>query len=499
MSLPRIARPVPLHPFLLAAFPVLFQYAHNVEYDVSIREVLPWVGLFVGGAAVVFVIVWAAVRKALSAALATSVVLILFFSYGPIRNALGGAANAVLLPAWGLLAAGGILLAVRSQRRLPALTRGLNAVAAILVLSNVATAGWFEWKNRETAPNVASDVRSLLGPPPAGAPPTGKPDIYYLMLEEYGGKRALADLFGFDNTPFYDALRERGFYVVEGATTNYAHTAHSLASSLNMQYVQDLLPATPSGDWAPLYDLIRDDQVPKFLHSRGYRYVHIGSWWTPTASNPQADVNVKMKGALSEFATTLLGTTAFQPIGDTFSSNFNFAKREYLRVLFEFDQLAKTSEVGGPKFVFGHVLIPHHPFVFDVDGRYVEQEIRESRTDRDNYIRQLQYANARVLELLDTLLDVPDEAKPVIVLQSDEGPYEGLNDGATATPRELEQHFGILNAYFFPRVDEPGLYPEITPVNRITSTPVFRCSPTATTRSWTPTTCTSSATSPPTS
>ena len=111
------------------------------------------------------------------------------------------------------------------------------------------------------------------------------------------------------------------------------------------------------------------------------------------------------------------------------------------------------------------MLIPHHPFVFDVDGSYVDPEVRDFRTDRDNYLRQLQYANRRTLELIDHLLDVPPDRKPVIVLQSDEGPYEGLNNGATATARELEQHFGILNAYHFPHLDQTGLYPTITPVN----------------------------------
>ncbi len=46
--------------------------------------------------------------------------------------------------------------------------------------------------------------------------------------------------YGYDNTEFLNALRERGFYVGECSQSNYVRTEISLASSLNMMYLQDL-------------------------------------------------------------------------------------------------------------------------------------------------------------------------------------------------------------------------------------------------------------------
>ncbi len=286
-----------------------------------------------------------------------------------------------------------------------------------------------------------------------------------MMLEEYGGPKALKDLFGFDNQPFLDSLRARGFYVVDHPSTNYPHTAMSLASSLNLQYVQQLLPSAPSGDWSPLYELMKNDEVPRLLKSRGYTYIHMGSWWGPTASNPQADVNIKMAGALSEFSSTLIDTTVLHPIADAFSPQLKFDRREYVRVQFEFDQLRKTVKLGGPKFVFAHILVPHEPYIFDATGRYVTRTERAMLTREQAYIDQLQFANLEVERTLDALLALPEERRPVIVLQSDEGPFTGLDDEAVATDGELEQHFGILNAYYFPHVARTGLYPTVTPVN----------------------------------
>ena len=69
------------------------------------------------------------------------------------------------------------------------------------------------------------------------------------------------------------------------------------------------------------------------------------------------------------------------------------------------------------------------------------------------YAAQLTWANGRILEMVDRLLDVPAGQEPVIILQGDEGPfperYRTIGDGFqwfTARPEEVAQKFGILNA-----------------------------------------------------
>jgi hypothetical protein len=470
-------RPLPLHPLLLAGLPVLILYANNLKYGVSIHDLLGPLGVVLAGAAVVTSAAWLFLRRdLLRGALAASVVVVLFFAYGPFAGTVAGHSldgfelgrSGFVLALWFCLAVAGVAAVIRLRdRRVIGVTKVLNLVAAGLLLANVARAGIYSLGTSHDV-NVTGDVLSLGGrsDPAGGATATGRsPDIYYIMLDEYGGLRTLKDLFDYDNQPFLDFLRSRGFYVVDHARTNYPHTAHSLASSLNLQYIDQLIPPAPSDDWSPLYELIKNDQVPKFLKARGYRYIHMGSWWTPTASNPQADANIKLRGALSEFNTSLVKGTVLGPIGGAFSGALDFRKREYIRVLFEFDQLLKTRQVAGPKFVFAHILIPHEPFIFGMDGHYVDDAERAKHTDAENYVNQLAYANQRAMEVIDALLSGPSEDSPVIVLQSDEGPYTGLDYGAGATIEDLEMHFGILNAYHFPGLASTGLYPEITPVN----------------------------------
>ena len=124
--------------------------------------------------------------------------------------------------------------------------------------------------------------------------------------------------------------------------------------------------------------------------------------------------------------------------------------------------------------MFGHILMPHWPYIVDADGRFDDHRIRPgARWDpvtrqsqiAEAYLEQLEFTNRKTLALIDALLDRPVASRPVIVLQSDEGFYTWLQSGSRATDRDLEQHFNILNAYYLPRVRRPGLYPTITPVN----------------------------------
>ena len=62
-----------------------------------------------------------------------------------------------------------------------------------------------------------------------------------------------------------------------------------------------------------LLTMLKDNQLARVMKSIGYRYIHVGSWWTPTATSPLADVNVTF-GGLSEFASVLYQTTALAPV-----------------------------------------------------------------------------------------------------------------------------------------------------------------------------------------
>jgi hypothetical protein len=438
---------------------------------VNWRDVVGPLAVVIAGTSLVLLVAWGALgRRWPTAAMVTSVLVVLFFSYGPVYRATEGlslagirlARHTFLLSLWVVLAVVGAAAAVRFRERVPPLTRGLNLIAGALVLTNLVSIAVSEAAARQEAP--VGTVHTTLDSPL-------RPDIYYIVFEEYAGERTLRDGFDHDNQPFLAELERRGFYVAHQSFTNYPRTSLSLASSLNLDYLDQVAQATGgAGPERVLVPMIRSPQVVALLKSAGYRYVHVGSWYTATASSPEADVDIRY-GGLSEFESALFENTVLWPVAQKlqlFRNNLDFRRREYERVRFQFRQLARLQNVPGPKFVFAHIISPHGPYVFDPRGRYVPMEATAGREDRKAYRDQLAYLNTLILSLTHTLLSVPEDRRPVIVLQADEGPFPGApNAWPRRPPDVLKRKFLIFNSYYLP----PGgrattaPYPTISPVN----------------------------------
>jgi sulfatase-like protein len=463
------ARVVVVHPVLFAAFPVIYLWARNLNNGTTFHDAALPLLVVVGSAGALFGLAILLLRDARKAGVIVSLLVLAFFSYGYVSTALQSwtvgsihlGRSAVLLPVALLLTAGGIVLTMRAGPRLPGLTRGLNFVAAGLVLVNVATIALYQFRSNASGEQFlrAGDLRL---PHRVVASPPPRPDIYYIILEEYAGEATLRDQFGYDNSPFLNFLSDRGFYVAHHSTANYPRTELSVASSLNMKYLDFLSSemGPNSGDFTPLVHMVQDPQVARLLKSLGYRYIHVGSWWGPTASSPVADVNVKYGGP-SEFSTALYETTALAPLAED-----DFRHREWKRVQFQFKALADIGKFKGPRFVFAHILTPHEPMIFDHAGRYVSFEHVQAQGKAHAYVEQLRYANSQVMKLVDRLLLAPERDRPVIIIQSDEGPYAGEpTDWTRQSSDKLQRKFGVLNAYFLPGAPETGLYQTITPVN----------------------------------
>jgi hypothetical protein len=100
-----------------------------------------------------------------------------------------------------------------------------------------------------------------------------------------------------------------------------------------------------------------------------------------------------------------------------------------------------------------------------------------ARTADGAYLQQVEFANARMLELVDRLQQRPRDEWPIIVLAADEGPFpdryaENELDFAwtDATDAELLEKFSILMAVLPPGGDaatlrDAGFHDALTPVN----------------------------------
>ena len=461
---------LPLHPFIIGTAFVLNLWAENLLNHVRLEDVLPVWAMVVIAVLAMGALATAAVRSVHLAGTFTTVVVVWVLSFGYLSDAVRDiVGEELLLTAWVALGIAMLALTVTLGRWMGGITRYLNVVGILVVLINVVSVVPYQIAAIAQGVYQPDGLNSMAGVP--SGPSSERRDIYYIILDRYPSQQTLAGTaFEYDNGPFLRALERRGFYVASYSHANYTFTAQSLASSLNMNYLDveamgETAPATDA--WKPVYDMLAGSlAAPKFLEEQGYTYVQLPSWFEPTAAGAEVDARYR-SASFSEFARAMYRSTVVSAVLE----ELNLAGPDTGHVdnaVYQFDRLQDLDELGGPTFVFAHILLPHPPYVFGPGGPLPITEVTDGiDAPREAFLGQLEYTNMRVLELVDELLGGPDEADPIVVLQADEGPYnrQVVSDWRSASPDDYQVKFGILNAYHTPGLSPTALYPSITPVN----------------------------------
>jgi hypothetical protein len=461
-------RPLPLHPLLLAAYPVLFLYGQNIG-ELEPSDLIGPLVVIVAAALALLLVGAPVLGDARRAALVVSALAAALLLYGHLAGALGplGVKAGFLQIGWAVFLMVALVVALRIREiRLASVTRALNIVTAILVVFALVTIVPAEIAR---AGRSTSETASIGG---SGGP--GR-DIWYLVFDRYGSASSLELQYGIDDRPFLDRLRARGFQIVTDSHANYVKTSLSLAATLNLDYLDDLVAAQDpaSDDHGPVFARLSDHAVGRFLRERGYRYVHVGSYYGPTKTSKIADRNLP-PGGPSDFVASLYDTSAIPAAAHRLGISLAAPARErhYEAGRFQLDTLDDVTDDPGPSFVYAHVMLPHPPYTFASDGSFVTDEQDVGRRQALAYGEQLTYLHTRIEALVDRLLARPEAERPIIILQADEGPYPreyARNtvefDWSKASTDYLEIKFGILNAMYLPGDGSPDPSPTLSSVN----------------------------------
>jgi hypothetical protein len=455
-----------LYPFLVAIFPPLSLYSQNLG-DARPVELLPLMALML----LVTGMVGLALRLLYHARHPRAAALLLcilpFFAFGQsvdlLRDAMRASNLFLPLALFLLLGAAWLTLMAwlgKTSRDLEPFTRLMNNIALCAVALAVGTAAMglasqYQQRGEESSTTI---------PLPDGIDPDSFPDIYYLIPDSYTRADYLKDAFDFDNTPFLDALRERGFYIADRSQSNYPRTQMSLAASLNMDYLDPELLRQEWNKALPLFvGQIWDNTVLATLTQHGYD--------APTFSSGVAATEVHRDDArfvkprtmlLTEFQQRFLEWTPLRSVIHRWTKNAYGN-----RVLFVLEELSRIRRNGKPMFLFAHMMSPHIPHQFDENGRPWE----ETPDYFTGYVQETKCLNKQFLRLIDAIL--ARQPNSIFILQGDHGPHTDWRDMTSleTLPWEgsredwIRDKTAILNAYYFPDQNYEALYPEITPVN----------------------------------
>jgi hypothetical protein len=485
---------LPVHPFLFTAYAVFFLWSQNVAKVRTVDVVGPLL-LVLAGTAALFVLAWLAFRSPWRAAIVTSALSFLFFSYGHVTGSVKSAGDVSKAPPhqtfwlvmWAVLAIAAVVLVALVKREGRRLAFVLNLVIGVLLVMSVASIGTQKVNARRVAAKAAAEADRARAAAPAASGArdalprpikvTGpKRDIYYLVLEDIGTPENMKENYGFDTTYFEDALRARGFYLPAKARGNYPKTPHAISATLNLDYLH--LPKELS-NWQVVYDSLKGSKAAKYLQARGYKYVLIGSQYFALHDDPSADVNFvynpKAGPVQSEFAQVLYDSTVLSAIATRYRvGTLDERYQRYQRLLFQYQKMSTIPNDPAPTFMVGQVLGTHSPYVFTHDGHFISAQEADKYTSAQALAESFKYQAQRTLEFVDQLQAAyPKGKEPIIVLVSDEGPGPvGWNpntkehyDWTKAPQKSLDEKFRIFSAYYLPGLPGTTLYPTFSPVN----------------------------------
>jgi hypothetical protein len=298
---------------------------------------------------------------------------------------------------------------------------------------------------------IATASPPTTAPAPTSTPTPAPPqrDVYYIVIERVPNAEILAKEFGFDNAPFLDELRKRGFVLPSRVRGPYPKTPHSISSTVNMNYLS--FPET-SGDWHLVNDSLSHSTVAQLFQRKGYLYALIGSGYYALRRDKTADIN-----------------PVYEP-----SEKLDERRLRYEEVRFMYRKALGITRYPDVTFTFMHIETTHPPYVFDRHGRFLTQESYDRIGEQEAYLESLRYANARSIELIDAIqASAPADRQPIIVFQADEGPgpegwdgrTKGHFDWTSADQRTLDIKFRIFSSYYLPGLKDTGLFPNISTVN----------------------------------
>ena len=298
-----------------------------------------------------------------------------------------------------------------------------------------------------------------------------KPDIYFLVFDEYTNNKTLEDLWHFKNNEITNWLEQQGFFIAYHSRANYPCTFFSLSSVFNMDYLDPMLgtDATKARNILLGNQSLSDNETFCTLRKEGYS-IHflapfsnsIGEnglghyfdflindqlWMQTLPGNFEADIGWEFftKGQVREVKRNSL-------------RHLQLKAETNGRIIQEIKEISDHTGRAEPQFTYGHFMIAHEPNVFDSSGRFAPQQQNSSGPEIfRTYTTEIIYANKVMRELVSNIFEKNKRA--IIIIAGDHG-YKEFN-----SDKMKSYAYPNFFAAYFPDKNYSDLSDQMTPVN----------------------------------
>lgn len=297
------------------------------------------------------------------------------------------------------------------------------------------------------------------------------PNIYYIILDGYGSDKSIKEYLNYDNSNFTNELEKIGFKVQKNASSNYCRTIFSLTSTLNLNYVHNIIKKEINQQ--NLNVNLINNKVSNILKSYGYTYYIFDSGFGIKNKYASNEVLIKTNeiGVLRNLFSTsdndvlnsFINNSIFIIFKNSILSKFsinNYASK----VLDVYSKLPQIAKLGNKKFVFTHIISPHPPFIFDkngkvgVYGKYDPTSHGNFNWNPKLYIEQMKFINTRTICALKGIIK-NDKKEKIIIIQGDHG-TRTLTETNILNENQnwIQEEYGILNAIYISNNDKSKKY-----------------------------------------
>lgn len=300
-----------------------------------------------------------------------------------------------------------------------------------------------------------------------------KPPVYLVILDQYAGKHTLQKEFNFDNTFFYKGLSKKGFHIVDSSVSNYRRTFFSMASMLNMDYLEpeELLLKRQHYSFRKALLQIKTNPVTDFFSTQGYEIRNYSFFDLKDApalvqndlwgGNIRFFISQTIYGRIKRsfiffLAAKNISNFFMQQVENEFINQINTSLAESV-------ERERQNAEAKPVFTYIHLNIPHAPYLLDSAGKRVPEKTRRMYSVEQRqaaYLQYMVYCNKRILKWIDEI-QMASKGNAVILLMSDHGAEPSLSNADVD-----KRKFDNLNAVYIPGADYSKWYKGFSNVNQ---------------------------------
>lgn len=400
-------------------------------------------------------------RSAKKATVFTSVLLILFYFFSAIHQWIKesivekASRYSVLLPLVIVLLIVLFAYLLKSKKPFVKTARAINLIFLLLVVSGASMLCINYFTHKELS-NDQSGEQQKIAENFKPCDSCAHPDIYYILLDGYTNSTTLKKEFNYDNSEIETFLTQRGFHIIEGSRSNYNFTHMSMASTFNLDYLQNLDNRKNfyTKEFLQSYYTIYRNEWSRILKRQGYIIKNYSIF------DMAADKS-RVEPFLSELNyRSVPGQTFFNKLNRDIgwklrqyfdskgisASEQNYIDQNIKRINQTVDGVMQeannTDKV--PKFVYAHLILPHETFYFDSAGNRlpVLYTLRTPLNKKD-YVNQLVYTNKFIVKKLVDEIQSKTQRKSIIIIQGDHGYRNYPGD-------KINLEFENFNAVYFP-------------------------------------------------